>query len=105
MYNYNTIDTDRFLNAAFRELLPVARDWFNIGILLNMYHPVLQRIERDVSGVNDCLREMLAEWTKQNDPPPSWDLLADAVHPFNPLKARSIQESYVSASKLSPPTS
>ena len=57
-----------------------------------MSKPVLDKIKSDEEGVNDRLQEMLSEWLKQIDPPPSWTALADAVKMVDPSKAVEIRE-------------
>ena len=74
-------------------LLPVAADWRNIGVLINMSDDVLEGIKKDEQTVNDRLRAMLSKWLKQIAPcPPTWDILADAVEKFNPQIAEKIKE-------------
>ena len=55
---------------------------------------VLDKIQSDEEGVEDCLREMLSQWLNQVDPPPTWKDLADAVDAVDPKKAKEIREQY-----------
>lgn len=74
-------------------LLPEAKNWHNIGIMLDIPEPTLERIEADYH--DDCqqsLREMIKSWLKQVDPTPTWKDLADAVHEFNPSLAKKIMK-------------
>ena len=65
---------------CLRFLLPVAKHWHNIGILLGISYISLEQIEADYPGsCKDCVREMIKVWLKQVDPRPTWKDLADAV--------------------------
>ena len=74
---------ERSLGKVFRILLPIAKEWKNIGTILNISNSTLDKISADEGGVHDCLRAMLAKWLKQVDPAPTWAELVDAVEPFN----------------------
>ena len=72
-------------------LLPEAKHWHNIGIMLEVPEKTLEQIEADYPGdCQQCVREMIKRWLKQVDPPPSWEDLAEAVNEFNPSLARKI---------------
>ena len=73
-------------------LLPVAKYWHNIGVLLGIDPDLtLEQIEADYPGdCQQCVREMIKSWLKQVDPPPSWKDLAEAVHECNPCLAKKI---------------
>ncbi|MCG8624677.1 MAG: death domain-containing protein [Proteobacteria bacterium] len=73
-------------------LLPVAKHWHNIGILLGIDPDLtLEQIEADYpDDCQQCVREMIKSWLKQVDPPPSWKDLAEAVREFNPSLAKKI---------------
>ena len=74
-------------------LLPEAKHWHNIGIMLEVPEKTLEQIEADYhSDCQQCVREMIKSWLKQVDPPPSWEDLAEAVNEFNPSLARKIRE-------------
>ena len=66
-------------------------DWKTIGTLLEIKKSILDKIRADEDGVRDCLQEMLSEWLKQVDPPPTWAALADAVETVDELKAQEIR--------------
>ena len=53
---------------------------------------VLDRIKSDEEGVHDCLQEMLSEWLKRIDPPPSWKDIADAVEMVDSVKSEEIRK-------------
>ena len=80
------------LKDAFKKLLPLATYWKTLGILLGVSNPVLNKIKSDEEGANDRLQEMLSEWLRQIDPPPSWTALADAVEEVDSSKAVEIRK-------------
>ena len=74
-------------------LLPMSKQWRNIGTMLSLDRDTLSAIEtrcRDVP--DDCLREMLSEWLEQDDPPrpPTKSALVNAVKMYNPSLAKKI---------------
>ena len=84
-------DNPPTLPMMLRILLPVSKDWMNIGTMLSLSHGRLTAIEtrcRDVPA--NCLREMLNDWLQQTDPQPTKSALVDAVEMFNPLLAEKI---------------
>ena len=87
----HTTDQKPQLKDAFRELLSLAADWKTIGVLLGLQRHTLARVRADEDGVRNCLQEMLSEWLKQIDPPPTWAALADAVEAVNEGKAQEIR--------------
>ena len=54
------------LSEAFKALLPLASQWENIGILLGISSTVLNTIHVDVHSAENCLREMLSYWLKDD---------------------------------------
>ena len=84
------------LKDAFKDLLSLAHEWKSIGILLGLPKHVLDRIKTDEEGVRNRLQEMLSEWLKQVDPPPTWAALADAVEHIDRLKANTIRTRFSS---------
>ena len=81
------------LRDVFAVLHPLATQWKTIGILLGIQKHVLDRIKNDEAGVNDRLQEMLSEWLKQVNPPPTWEDLANAVEEIDQSKAQEIRSS------------
>jgi hypothetical protein len=77
---------------VFDKLLPLATHWKSIGTLLGVSKPVLDKIKSDEEGANDRLQEMLSEWLKQIDPPPTWTALAAAVEKIDSSKAVEIRK-------------
>lgn len=81
------------LNIALRHLFPLAAEWENIGVFLDIPDGELSAIKKDNStSVRDCLREMLKKWITHVDPRPTWAELADAVEPFDSKKAEEIRK-------------
>jgi hypothetical protein len=77
-------------------LLPEAKLWHNIGIMLGISEQILEQIEADYPGdCQQCVREMIKSWLKQVDTPPSWKDLAEAVQFFNPQLGRRISNSAI----------
>ena len=80
------------LRDVFKKLLPLASYWKTIGTLLGVSKPILDKIKSDEEGANDHLQEMLSEWLKQIDPPPSWTALAESVEMIDSSKAMEIRK-------------
>ncbi len=75
----------------------VAAKWEEIGISLQIESGLLEIIKKDnPSDCRMCLREMLKEWMKQVDPPPSWLAIIKAVKDcgYN-LLARTLRDKYL----------
>ena len=77
---------------VFKELYSLATQWKTIGALLGISKPVLDKIKSDEERADDRLQEMLSEWLKQTDSPPTWTKLADAVEIINKSKAQKLRE-------------
>ena len=84
---------------VYRELLPVAHKWMELGLVLGLHINLLYRIKVEIPDVTRCLREVLFEWLQQayntsQFELPSWKLLVEAVaHPGggnDPALARRI---------------
>ena len=79
--------------TCLKLLLPIAADWQNIGVFLNISDSDLKQIESDYSGrCRDCVREMIRRWLKQVNPAPSWKNLAEAVEEIDPSIAERIHK-------------
>ena len=72
------------MNSTFQLLLPVANEWENIGLLLNVPDGKLQAISSQHGGSErNCLREMLRAWFSDSSALHSWEALAAAVKQIN----------------------
>ena len=89
--NFVRADEKPILKDAFRELLTLAAEWKTIGTLLGLQPHTLARVKADEDGVRNCLQEMLSEWLKQIDPPPTWAVLVEAVEAVSAHKAEEIR--------------
>ena len=81
------------LPEALKLLIPVAKEWRNIGTILKLKKVDLKSIatDEDNDTVANCLREMLTLWLSQEDPVPSWEVLAEAVEPFSDQVAAKVK--------------
>ena len=86
---------DSKLQDMIKELLPVASNWKILGGLMGVQKHVLDKIDQDKNGVYNKLQEMLSEWLKQIDPPPTWTLIADALSYLDAARAERIRRLYV----------
>jgi len=78
-----------------KELKLVASEWHNIGVFLKMSPELLQMIKRDNNNRSmDCLREMLTAWLETTDPPPTWELVVDAVRERSEKLADKLHKKY-----------
>ena len=82
----------QLLANSFKMLIPIAKEWQNIGTLLELSQEELDSIStRCVGDINGQLREMLRLWLSHVDNPSSlWKTLAEAVEPFNSQIAAKI---------------
>ena len=67
------------LSCVCEELLDVSYKSFNIGLKLQLKVGTLERLRHQYPDTSTCLREMLLEWLKKPDPPPTWEGLACAL--------------------------
>jgi len=91
---------DLKLSHLFQELLPLAAEWHNIGILLDLPPGLLDTIKRDFGQSRDCLREMLKAWLKTTAPPPTWERVVDAVKGFDQNKAEAFHNKYCTNTRV-----
>lgn len=59
------------LKNALKELYPLAKNWYNIGVSLNVEDHILDKISSDVDGIDNQLCKMLSEWFKRVDRAPN----------------------------------
>ena len=75
----------------------VSAKWEEIGNSLQLESGLLEIIKEDnPKNCRACLREVLKEWLKQIDPPPSWVAIIKAVKDtgYRPL-ARTLRDKYL----------
>ena len=80
------------LRDIYKELFPLAT---SISTFLGIPKHILDKINHDKEGADDRLQEMLSEWLKQVNPPPTWKQLADEVETIDPTKAQEIMRKHV----------
>ena len=80
------------LSETFKGLLPIAHEWKNIGVLLEMESHILDKIQSNeqLQGVQNCLREMYVV----NKPT---FLGLSAVKPFNEHIAERLDSKFGAA--------
>ena len=88
------------LKDVFNELLDLASHWKTIGTLLGLESRLLDKIKSDEEGAHDRLREMLSEWLKQVDPPPTWKDIIDAVQKIDAIKAQEIRKHFTESDTI-----
>ena len=69
------------LKYLMKELHPKVSDmWEDIGIELEVDDDKLVQIRTNFSeDRKKCLREMMREWLKVNNPPPSWEAIVQVM--------------------------
>ena len=67
------------LSCVREELLDVSHKWFDIGLKLQLSVGTLECIRDQYPSPSTSLREMLLDWLKKVDPPPTWEGLACAL--------------------------
>ena len=85
------------ISSALKLLLPIASRWANIGVVLGVPIGIVDAIKYDNrNSCSACLREMLIEWLKQVDPPPTWENLIEAIELFDPYIAHKARTHFSS---------
>ena len=69
------------LKYLMKELHPKVSDkWDDVGIELEIDDRLLIQIRKDYPGDSkQCLKEVLREWLQINNPPPSWEAIAQVM--------------------------
>ena len=67
------------LKSLHSELHPVADKWYSLGVQLQVPIESLKCIETEHHQMNRCLLEMLTVWLKCTTPPPTWNILTEAL--------------------------
>ena len=58
----------------------VRAKWYSCGLALGFTSGTLDAIKKYCQGnCDDCFREILKEWLKRADPPPTWSALCNAL--------------------------
>ena len=84
------------LHELLRHLMPLASDWKNIGIFLELEHSELNTIQADYPKSQNSLREMLNTWLKRVHPEPTWQVVVEAVELLgDQQKAKEIRDKFV----------
>ena len=73
-------------------LFPLRAKWKTIGTFLCVEHNTLAAIKADSEDSAEMLTELIAEWLKSREPPPTGQALADAVQYISPDKAEEIRQ-------------
>ena len=67
------------LKSLHSELHPVADKWYTLGVQLQVPIETLKCIRRENLPMTECLLEMLTVWLKCTTPPPTWNILTEAL--------------------------
>jgi len=63
-----------------RKLFAVRTEWYNLGLELGQRVPILDSIAAKCSSdPSQCFRQVLTEWLKGINPPPTWQALVKAL--------------------------
>ena len=67
------------LKSLHCELHPVCDKWFSLGVQLQVPIETLKCIRRENLPMTEHLLEMLTVWLKCTNPPPTWNILTEAL--------------------------
>jgi len=63
-----------------RKLYAVKTEWYNLGLELGQQVSTLDSIDTKYSGdPSQCFRQVLKEWLKGVNPPPTWQVMVNAL--------------------------
>ena len=69
----------RDLKSLHCELHPVSDKWYSLGVQLQVPIETLKCIRRENLSMSERLLEMLTVWLKCTNPPPTWNILTEAL--------------------------
>ena len=75
---YTPVD-ERNLKTLQSELHPVSHKWYSFGVQLQVPINTLKCIKAEISKMDQCLLKMLISWLKGTNPPPTWNILTEAL--------------------------
>ena len=67
------------LKSLHCELHPVSDKWFPLGVQLQVPIETLRSIRRENLPMTERLLEMLTVWLRCTNPPPTWNMLTEAL--------------------------
>ena len=85
------------LKSLQNELDLVSHKWLSLGVQLAIPIGTLKCIEMEHKQVDRFLLEMLTVWLKQTNPPPTWNILTEALESFSigeGLLAQQLRDKY-----------
>ena len=47
--------------------MDVKKEWYSLGLVLGLRQPTLKQIKQNEDDIDDCKREMVAQWLNQVD--------------------------------------
>ena len=83
---------------VYRATKPAAALWEDIGLALKINPTELEKIEHDISGTEDRLKQVLSLWLKGNGGECSWRFLCAAMRDdlvARPDLAKNIEKQYL----------
>ena len=84
--------TKKDMSKICKCLYPLRAKWKTIGTFLCVEHDTLAAIKIDCEDSAEMLTELIAQWLKQIDPPPTGQALAEAVQDIDPEKAKEVRQ-------------
>ena len=82
--NVDSHFTIKCSGSPFKVVLPLAAKWKALGALLGVKTDILANIQSEEHDVHNSLLSMLSHWLKQQNPPPTWAALEEAVEMVDP---------------------
>ena len=85
------------LKSLHSELHPVTDKWFSLGVQLQIPVQTLKCIEAEYNQMNRRLLEMLTVWLRCPNPPPTWNILTEALESLpvgEKLLAQQLRDKY-----------
>ena len=85
------------LKSLHCELHPVCDKWFSLGVQLQVPIETLKSIQRENLPMTEQFLEMLTVWLKCTSPPPTWNILTEALESppvWEKLLAQQLRDKY-----------
>ena len=92
----STLKTELNIRVLYKELKGLSQQWRDLGTLLDLTDEELDKVESQCSSDPlKCTLSILKVWLSKEGPPPTWELILDAVDCLDQNLADNLKQRYL----------